>query len=65
MTNQSTFDDIIEIKIDEEKLYRLTDHKGTEMKETDPNTIIIEMNDTRLARKVDTKPRWNTKNKKG
>ena len=65
MTNQSTFDDIIEMKIDEEKLYRLTNYKGKEMKETDHNTIIIEMNDTRLAQKIDTKTRWNTKNKKG
>ena len=65
ITNQSTYDDIIEMKIDEEKLYRLTNYKGKEMTETDHNTIIIEMNDTRLAQKIDTKTRWNTKNKKG
>ena len=65
MTNQSTFDDIIEMKIDEEKLYRLTNYKGKEVKETDHNTIIIEMNDTRQAQKRDTKTKWNTKNKKG
>ena len=65
MTNESVYDDIIEMKIDEEKLYRLTNYKGKEMTETDHNTIIIEMNDTRLAQKIDTKTRWNTKNKKG
>ena len=28
MTNESVYDDIIEMKIDEEKLYRLTKYKG-------------------------------------
>ena len=65
MTNQSVYDDIIEMKIDEEKLYRLTKYKGKEIKETDHNTIIVEINDTRQTQKKDKKVRWNTKNKKG
>ena len=47
MTNESVYDDIIEMKIDEEKLYRLTKYKGKEIKETDHNTMIIEINDVR------------------
>ena len=65
MTNQSVYDDIIEMKIDEEKLYRLTKYKGKEIKETDHNTIIVEINDTKQTQKKDKKVRWNTKNKKG
>ena len=55
MTNQSVYDDIIEMIIDEEKLYRLTKYKGKEIKETDHNTIIIEMNDTRQIQNKDKK----------
>ena len=51
MTNESVYDDIIEMKIDEEKLYRLTKYKGKEIKETDHNTIIIEINDARQQQK--------------
>ena len=65
MTNESVYDDIIEMKIDEEKLYRLTKYKGKESKETDHNTIIIEINDVRKPQKKDNKIRWNTKNKEG
>ena len=65
MTNESVYDDIIEMKIDEEKLYRLTNYKGKEIKETDHNTIIIEINDTRQQQKRDKKVIWNTKNKDG
>ena len=53
MTNQSVYDDIIEMKIDEEKLYRLIKYKGKEIKETDHNTIIVEINDTRQTQKKD------------
>ena len=65
MTNESVYDDIIEMKIDEEKLYRLTKYKGKEIKETDHNTIIIEINDARQQQKRDKKVIWNTKNKNG
>ena len=65
MTNQSVYDDIIEMNIDEEKLYRLTKYKGKEITETDHNTIILEINDTRQHQKKDKKVRWNTKNKNG
>ena len=65
MTNESVYDDIIEMKVDEEKLYRLTNYKGKEIKETDHNTILIELNDVRQQQKREKKIRWNTKNKKG
>ena len=65
MTNESVYDDIIEMKIDEEKLYRLTKYKGKEIKETDHNTIIIEINDTRQIQKKDKKIKWNTKYTEG
>jgi len=65
MTNQSIYDDIIEMKIVEEKIYRLTNYKGKEMKETDHNTITIEMNDTRQIQKKENRIKWNTKNKNG
>ena len=65
MTNQSVYDDIIEMIIDEEKLYRLTKYKGKEIKETDHNTIIIEINDVRQKQHKDKRTRWNTKNKQG
>ena len=65
MTNESVYDDIIEMKVDEEKLFRLTKYKGKEMKETDHNTIMIEINDTRQHQKKDKKVRWNTKNEEG
>ena len=65
MTNESVYDDIIEMKIDEEKLYRLTRYKGKEIKETDHNTIIIEINDVRQQQKRDKRVKWNTKNKNG
>ena len=47
------------------KNYRLTNYKGKEIKETDHNTIIIEINDSRQHQKTDKKVRWNTNNKKG
>ena len=47
------------------KNYRLTNYKGKEIKETDHNTIIIEINDNRQHQKTDKKLRWNTNNKKG
>ena len=65
MTNQSVYDDIIEMKIDEENLYRLTKYKGKEVIETDHNTIIIEINDTRQIQKKDKKIKWNTKYTEG
>ena len=65
MTNESIYDDIIEMKVDEEKLYRLTKYKGKEITETDHNTIIIEMNDTRQQQKIEKKVKWNTKNTNG
>ena len=65
MTNESVYDDIIEMKVDEEKLYRLTKYKGKEIKETDHNTILIEINDVRQQQKREKKVRWNTKNKDG
>ena len=65
MTNESVYDDIIEMKVDEEKLFRLTKYKGKEMKETDHNTIMIEINDARQHQKKDKKVRWNTKNEEG
>ena len=61
MTNESIYDDIIEMKVDEEKLYRLTNYKGKEIKETDHNTIILEINDIRQHQKREKKIRWNTK----
>ena len=64
-TNECVYDDIIEMKVDEEKIYRLTKYKGKELKESDHNTIIIEMNDTRLKQKKDKKTRWNTQNTEG
>ena len=63
MPNESIYD-IIDMKIDEEKVYRLTNYKGKEIKETDHNTIIVEINDSRQHQKTDKKVRWNT-NKKG
>ena len=65
VTNESIFDDIIEMKIDEEKLYRLTNYKGKEAIETDHNTIIIEINDAKQHQETSKKVRWNTNNKKG
>ena len=46
-----------------EKLYRLTNYKGKESKETDHNTIIVELNDVKQHQEADKKLRWNTKNK--
>ena len=45
MTNESLYEDLIEMKIDEEKLLRLTKYKGKEIKETDHSTIIIKIED--------------------
>ena len=61
MTNQSVYDDIIEMTIDEEKLYRLTKYKGKEIKETDHSTIIVEINDTRQTQKKDKKSQMEYK----
>ena len=52
------------MNIDEEKLYRLTNYKGKETKETDHNTIIVELNDARQHQETDKKVRWNKNNKK-
>ena len=65
LTNESIFEDIKEMKIDEEKLYRLTKYKGREIKETDHNTMIIEINDEVIKQKKEKQYRWNTKSKKG
>ena len=63
MTNESIYDDIIEMKIDEEKLYRLTKYKGNEVKETDHNTIIITLKDDKIKQAKEKQVRWNTKDK--
>ena len=55
VTNESIYDDIVEMNIDEEKLYRLTNYKGKETKETDHNTIIVELNDARQHQETDKK----------
>lgn len=43
------------MKIDKEKLYRLTNYKGKESKETDHNTIIVELNDVKQHQEADKK----------
>ena len=51
MINQSVYDDIIEIKIDEETLYSLTKYNRKEIKETDHNRIIVEISGIRQTQK--------------
>merc|ERR1739842_145697 len=40
-------------------------YKGREIKETDHNTMIIEINDEVIKQKKEKQYRWNTKSKKG
>ena len=63
MTNESIYEDIIEMKIDEEKIYRLTNYKGKIKTETDHNTILIEINDDRQRQKKEKQHKWMTNNK--
>ena len=63
MTNESIYEDIVEMKVDEEKIYRLTNYKGRVKTETDHNTIIIEINDDRQKQKKEKQMRWMTNNK--
>ena len=63
MTNESIYEDIIEMKIDEEKIYRLTNYKGKIKTETDHNTILIEINDDKQRQKKEKQHKWMTNNK--
>ena len=65
VTNENLYEDIIKMTVDEEKLYRLTKYKGREVKETDHNTIIIEINDEKLKQKKEKICKWNTKSQEG
>ena len=62
MTNESLYEDLIEMKIDEEKLLRLTKYKGKEIKETDHNTIIIKIEDEVVKQRKEKQHRWKTNN---
>ena len=62
MTNKSLYEDLIEMKIDEEKLLRLTKYKGKEIKETDHNTIIIKIEDEVVKQRKEKQHRWKTNN---
>ena len=64
MTNESMYEDIIEMNIDEDKIYKLTKYKGKEAIESDHNTILIDINDDRVRQKKEKQHRWMTNNKK-
>jgi len=49
MTNESIYEDITEMYIDEDKIYKLTKYKGKKAIETDHNTILIDINDDRVS----------------
>ena len=63
MTNESIYEDVVEMKIDEEKIYRLTKYGGREIKETDHNTIIIQIKDDKIKQTKEEQYRWNTNDK--
>ena len=63
VTNQGIYEDIIEMKIDEDKIYKLTNYKRKEAVETDHNTILIDINDDRLRQKKEKQLKWMTNNK--
>jgi len=65
MTNENLYEDVTRMKIDEEKLFRLTKYKRRNIKETDHNTIIIEINDEIKKQKRDQQRRWKTYSKQG
>ena len=65
MSNVNVYEDIREMRIDEEKLYRPTKYRGKKTKETDHNTIIIELNDERPRQRKERNIRWNTSSKEG
>merc|ERR1712106_443813 len=63
MTNESIYEDITEMYIDEDKIYKLTKYKGKTAIETDHNTILIDINDDRVSQKKEKQHRWMTNNK--
>merc|ERR1739842_294154 len=50
-------------KIDEDKIYKLTNYNRKEAVETDHNTILIDINDDRLRQKKEKQLKWMTNNK--
>ena len=63
MTNESVYEDITEMYIDEDKIYKLTKYKGKKAIETDHNPILIDINDDRVRQKKEKQHRWMTNNK--
>ena len=63
MTNENVYEDITEMEIDEEKVYRLTKYKGKEIKETDHNTIFIKIKDDIAKQRKEKQHIWKTNNK--
>jgi len=64
-TNINLYEDIINMKIDEDRLHKLTKYSGKEIIETDHNTITVEINDDKPNQKREKIKAWNTKSRKG